>query len=342
MSKVYFKIFPEVNRQLIYWKNKAEEIPNQELRKQALASINTKKFHCQGGAVYSLLAGKRWRDSIRFIIAYQTISDYLDNLCDRSSSLDPIDFQLLHQSMYDALSPKQKVKNYYRLRQEQEDGGYLIELVQTCQNYLKTLPELEVIQPYLLRLEEFYADLQVHKHVTDEERLPRLEGWFQDKGRDWSNLAWYEFSASSGSTLGIFCLVSYAMDGKTSPELAKAVFEGYFPYVQGLHILLDYFIDQQEDKKEGDLNFCFYYPSLDQMKNRLLYFIRQSNQHVQQLPHKHFHEMVHQGLVGLYLADPKVKVIERGQNVTRALLHASGWSAKFFHLNVKTYNMLFK
>ena len=44
------------------------------------------------------------RCSIKFIVAYQTISDYLDNLCDRSSSLDPQDFAALHESMGDALS----------------------------------------------------------------------------------------------------------------------------------------------------------------------------------------------------------------------------------------------
>ena len=35
--------------------------------------------------------GKR-ANAIKFIVAYQTISDYLDNLCDRSTSLDPDDF----------------------------------------------------------------------------------------------------------------------------------------------------------------------------------------------------------------------------------------------------------
>ena len=40
---------------------------------------------------------------------------------------------------------------------------------------------------------------------------------------------------------------------------AEQIRNGYFPYIQGLHILLDYLIDQEEDKVGGDLNFCFYY-----------------------------------------------------------------------------------
>src|SRR5690554_1494645 len=93
------KTIPAVNQELSYWKNRAEQIPNEALREQALMSIETKAFHCQGGGIYAMLAGSKWREVIRFIVAYQTISDYLDNLCDRSDLLDPTDFRSLHQSM---------------------------------------------------------------------------------------------------------------------------------------------------------------------------------------------------------------------------------------------------
>ncbi|WP_090858295.1 tetraprenyl-beta-curcumene synthase family protein [Paraliobacillus sp. PM-2] len=338
MRSVFKKIFPEVSKQLHYWKNKAELIPNQELREQALASIQSKKFHCQGGSVYSVLAEDRWLDSIEFIVAYQTISDYLDNLCDRSTSLDPKDFRMLHQSMEDALSPDAPLKNYYAYRSDQDDGGYLSELVQTCQQALLTLPSYSIIQQYCLQLEQLYSDLQVYKHVKKEERIPRLENWYKKFKDKWPSLSWYEFSASSGSTLGIFCIVSYAMAGKADDYLAKKIFDSYFPFMQGLHILLDYYIDQQEDLEEDDLNFCHYYRDEQHLKERLLFFIKQTNKSIQPLPHRHFHEMVHKGLVGLYLADPKVKKLSNGKEVTKMLLQASGIHSTFFHLNIKIYN----
>src|SRR5699024_9799328 len=86
MGNVYRRIFPAVDRELACWTKRAREIPNEELRKQALASIESKRFHCQGGGVYALLANFHWQKAVRFIVAYQTISDYLDNLCDRSTS----------------------------------------------------------------------------------------------------------------------------------------------------------------------------------------------------------------------------------------------------------------
>ena len=112
--KVFLQVRPQVHEHLRHWIDQAHEIPSPELRKQALASIATKAFHCEGGGIYCLLAGDRSREAIRFIVAYKTISDYLDNLCDRSTSLDPDDFRLLHTSMRHALTPGAELDDYYR------------------------------------------------------------------------------------------------------------------------------------------------------------------------------------------------------------------------------------
>lgn len=340
MRAVYFKIFPVVDRELAYWTKRAKQIPDDELRSQALASIAAKRFHCQGGAVYALLAGEKLQEAIRFIVAYQTISDYLDNLCDRSTSMDPMDFRLLHQSMADALTPGKAAKNYYKLRKEQKDGGYLAALVNTCQQTLGQVESCPVIKRELLELQTLYEDLQVHKHVKAAERIPRLTNWHQAHQKKWPSLSWYEFSAASGSTLGIFCIVAYAFSGKMTAKHANKIRKGYFPYMQGLHILLDYYIDQQEDKEEGDLNFCFYYPNQRVMKKRFISIIKQTNNHVQDLPDRKFHAMIQQGLVGLYLGDPKVKNLDGSGDMAKELLRQSGVRAKFFHWNAKMYNKI--
>lgn len=340
MSNVYLKIFPQVRQELAYWKRRADEIPNKELRSQALASISSKRFHCQGGGVYAILAEDNWKESIRFIVAYQTISDYLDNLCDRSTSLDPADFRLLHQSMMDALTPDNEVKNYYELRAEQDDGDYLADLVRSCQRSLRNLSGYEFIQEIVWKLCGLYGDLQVHKHVVHTERIPRLTNWFGEYKNDFPQLSWYEFSAAAGSTLGIFCLVSYTLGGKMSAEMASSIYQGYFPYMQGLHILLDYYIDQKEDQVEGDLNFCSYYNSQAELEERLRFFIEQTHNHVVGLPDQPFHEMVLCGLVGLYLGDRKVRELNGGCEMRKKLLHACGRKAKFFHWNTRFFYKL--
>ncbi|GAA0500408.1 tetraprenyl-beta-curcumene synthase [Salinibacillus aidingensis] len=340
MVTVYRKIFPDVNKELDAWKQIAKEIPDQELRTQALASIESKTFHCEGGGIYALLASEKRPEAIQFIVAYQTISDYLDNLCDRSTSLDPQDFEWLHQSMLDALSPGEEVKNYYAYREEQNDGGYLPELVRTCQNILGKIENYNELSPYLIHLASLYRDLQVHKHVKKEERVSRLTNWFHSHQDQCPDLTWYEFSACTGSTLGVFCLVSYGLSGKSSAELADIIFSGYFPYLQGLHIMLDYYIDQKEDANEGDLNFCSFYSNEQELETRFMYIFNQTGEHLHSIPNKAFHQMVQKGLVGLYLADKKVEQLKDGSRFVKNFLKVAGSKAKFFYVNTKLYHKI--
>ncbi|MBM7646509.1 tetraprenyl-beta-curcumene synthase [Scopulibacillus daqui] len=333
MAQIYRKVLPNVHRELDMWKEKAEAIPDFELRKQALASIRTKTFHCEGGSIYSLLAKENYQKVIRFIVAYQTISDYLDNLCDRSVSLDPEDFRALHESMLDALTPGSDLKDYYRFRDVTSDGGYLADLVRTCQDFLKSLPSLKDIQPALHELAGFYCDLQVHKHVKQDQRVPRLKDWFRRHQQKLPEMTWYEFSACSGSTLGIFCIVSYAASRHNMKDLAIRLKESYFPWVQGLHILLDYFIDQEEDKQGGDLNFCFYYESEEIMMDRFNHFIEQADISISNLPDKNFHKMVNRGLLGIYLADKKVAKQQQVRALARRIMRKAGGAGMFFFIN---------
>lgn len=340
LKEVYQKLFPVIDTELAFWRTKAEQIPDKELRKQALASIASKKFHCQGGGVFAILAGSHYKKALRFIVAYQTVSDYLDNLCDRSTSLDPDDFRQLHEAMKDALSPGESLKNYYACRKEQNDGGYLNELVLTCQTILTEMNGYSIMKEKMLNLEALYAELQIHKHVNQAERLPRLMNWYKKNTNIALGLSWNEFAAASGSTLGIFCLASYALGGKMRPKLAEQIVKGYFPYVQGLHILLDYYIDQEEDKREGDLNFCHYYRDEVQLLERMSYFLIRAEEYLSMLPDEQFHRFIPKGLVALYLSDQKVKSINGSERIKKELLNQSGLTGKFLHYNIRAYDKL--
>lgn len=338
MYKIYKDVIPTVHRYLKKWKEKALSIPNEELRKQALASIHSKTFHCEGGAIYGLLAEDRKEDAIRFIVAYQTISDYLDNLCDRSTSLDPKDFRALHEAMTDALTPNGNTHDYYRFREEQDDGGYLEELVRTCQNCISTFPNYSFVERENLGLASLYCDLQVHKHVVHEERVPRLEAWFKEHETSLPPMTWYEFSACTGSTLGIFCLTSYAATERASSyDFAKKIKEAYFPWVQGLHILMDYFIDQEEDRLGGDLNFCFYYENEEIMMERLEYFFQKANESIGHLPDYKFHRLINNGLIAIYLSDEKVKNDPSLRNKSSRFIRSGGAHTLFFYVNSWLY-----
>lgn len=333
MYRIYRDVLPDVHRELERWKAKAGNIPNDELRKQALASIRTKAFHCEGGAVYSLLANERRADVIRFIVAYQTISDYLDNLCDRSTSQDEKDFRALHEAMLHALTPGAEPSEYYRYRDDRDDGGYLAALVTTCQRVLETLPGFNDIRDAVHELASYYCDLQVYKHVETERRVPLLESWFNNYKDKYPGLTWYEFSACAGSTLGVFCFVAYAANQSLREEEVKRLIDGYFPWVQGLHILLDYFIDQEEDRVGGDLNFVFYYKDKETMVERLKHIKEKAIESIQTLPDKKFHYLINKGLLAIYLSDKKVQENEEIKKMARQFIRFGGLATLLFYWN---------
>lgn len=333
MYRVYNDVLPGVRDALAYWKQRAKSISDEELRRQALASIATKQFHCQGGAVYAAIQLSQKHILIPLIVAFQTISDYLDNLCDRSTSLDPVDFRQLHQSMLDAVSPDAPRSDYYQFHPEQADDGYLHDLVETCQDCLRQLPSYAVVQPAVEELVGLYVDLQVYKHIKQELRESELLAWWERHQDKAPQLHWNEFAAATGSTLGMFMLFAAATKPQLSAQEATAIRHAYFPYVCGLHILLDYFIDQEEDRLGGDLNFCNYYQDQDMLYQRMIMVVEEARKSIQTLPSASFHRMVIEGLIALYLSDPKVADQQQVKAVSRRLMRKSPLTRMFFWVN---------
>lgn len=335
MYRMYKYVLPEVNLALDGWRQQAEHIPDPELRKQAIASITTKQFHCQGGAVYAIANLSQRQVLIPLIVAFQTISDYLDNLCDRSTSLDPLDFRQLHQSMLDAIDPDAPLHDYYAYRDEREDGDYLKCLVETCQSCIRQLPAYDQVSGHVRELVGLYCDLQVYKHIRHDQREPQLLDWWAQYEDQHPSLQWNEFAAATGSTLGMFMLFVSASDQAMPAALADEIKQTYFPYICALHILLDYLIDQEEDRAGGDLNFCHYYGSVEQTFERIDWIASQSRLVADQLPSNFFHLMIIEGLLALYLSDPKVSKQQKVKHITRKLMKNSPFMRLFFWLNSK-------
>lgn len=333
MSRVYRFILPDVRENLDGWRNLAEVIPDPELKRQALASIKSKEFHCQGGAVYAAANLAKRHILIPLIVSFQTISDYLDNLCDRSTSMSEDDFRLLHRSMLDAVNPDSELTNYYALREEQDDGGYLQQLVQSCRKNIIQLPGYTSAKPYIMDLVGLYCDLQVYKHLDPDIREEALLGWWEGHKNRTPHLRWNEFAAATGSTLGVFMLFLASSDAGLNEKGAKTIYDAYFPHICGLHIMLDYLIDQAEDEIGGDLNFCSYYENKDKLLNRITMIVDKARQDVKGLPASSFHDMIIEGLLALYLSDPKVSEQRDIREVSRKLMRNSSLVRLFFFVN---------
>lgn len=331
LSKYIFIVLPKVNKRLKYWRRRALRIEDEVLRTQALNSLTTKDFHCHGGSVYAVINDGQ-NNLLDLIVAYQTICDYLDNLCDRAGVTEEKAFVTLHQALIDALTPDSTFTDYYSDYSYSQDNGYLKELVTSCKGAISNLPSYHIIYKDVVYLAELYINLQVKKHLDWSIREGVLKDWAEHNSKTYPFIKWQEYAAASGSTLAIFALFNLATKPEIKTSEVQAILNGYFPWICGLHILLDYFIDQEEDIKGGDLNFTFYYKNSEEMLDRLKFFVRNSILLASSLPQENFHQMVVEGLLAMYLSDEKVKRNDKKQ-VSMELIRETGRNTKnIYHI----------
>lgn len=330
---------PIAREQISYWTKLAENIPDPMLRVQALSSLASKRFHADGGSVYAAVIPSEMERLVRVIVALQTISDYLDNLCDRCDSYDMRDFHQLHHAMRDAVNPDAQPRAYYALRGNLDDGGYLEQLVRTCQDVVRTLPGYSSVKSKVVWLIERYCELQEYKHIEPALRRHQLMEWWKLHADDFPELEWWEFAAATGSTLGVFSLF-LAATRVLSPTEAEELYSGYFPWVCGLHILLDYLIDLEEDAREGDFNFVDCYPDMQTAKRRIRKFAQESWQRTKGLSvGGRVHRDVVKGLLGMYLSDRKVSR-QKQVRMFRRLVWEFGPTAWMFYGACQLYRVV--
>ena len=163
-----------------------------------------------------------------------------------------------------------------------------------------------------------------------EEREGKMLNWINPYLADYPEITPWEFAAATGSTLGIFCLYAVAFNPQMTEGQGQKISQAYFPWICGLHILLDYFIDLLEDRETKQLNFVAYYEHTGMMFQRLHQFAESSLKQAERLDHPKFHRAVVQGLFAMYLSD------EKGMNtdirsVTKQLLAGSGLGVKLLY-----------
>lgn len=307
MARFLLRVVPRASRELAAIRRRAAAIPDPELRAQALSSISEKAYHVQGGAILAtFLKGGAADRYIAIIAPLETIYDYLDNLCDRLPNLDPGAYATLHEALLDALDPAAPLRDYYRAGPARDDGGYLHSLVAAVRGGIEALPDYEPVRAHALRIAGLYAELQTFKHLPEAQRIAACEDWFARRGAGLESLRWWEFAAACGSSLPIFALLFLASRQPVEVGTVHATIDAYFPNLSAVHILLDYFIDQAEDRAHKELNFVACYPTTKEMVERMRGLIEQTTARLRHVAQPDHHEFLLRSMCLFYLTHPKV------------------------------------
>ncbi|HEY0615010.1 MAG TPA: DUF2600 family protein [Candidatus Elarobacter sp.] len=317
-------VVPRAGRELAAIRARAERIPDPALREQALASIDGKAYHVQGGCILAtFMRGEQMRRYVAIVAALETIYDYLDNLCDRLPGVTREAYATLHESLLDALDDRRAPSDYYRDGPPGDDGGYLRSLVDAAREGLRALPNYAAVRDDLAGVARFYADLQVHKHGPAGERERACGAWYARNRERFPGLAWWEFAAACGSSLPVFALIELASRERLERGEIEATVAAYFPGVSAIHILLDYFIDQAEDREHGELNFVACYASPAEAVAKLRALVTATLERVRTLAGAARHRFLVEAMCVFYLTHPKV-FEQRLERESAALLGALG------------------
>ena len=293
-------VVPTASAKLRAWRARAQQIADPAIRREALDSLRRKAFHVHGGCVFAtFLPAEAASRFVDLVAAFETAVDYLDNLCDRIGTQNEADFRALHESLIDAVTPGAPLRKYFRHR-PCDDGGYLNELVTRSQEGFAAVSSLDVVRLGISDVTRSYCELQAIKHLAPGERERRCAAEFSSVAPD---LSWWEGAAACGSTMATFALLFTAMSG-ASAERADAVLDAYFPYFTGLHILLDYFVDQTEDAAHSELNFVNCYPNAGAAHAGIERVARSALQRVAVLPDAEIHLFALRAMCGYYCTRP--------------------------------------
>jgi tetraprenyl-beta-curcumene synthase len=293
----------------------AERIPDTELRTQAVSSLTAKAYHIAGAGILATFLPSGAREHYVEIVApLEAIYDFLDSLCDRHPETPETAYRQLHEALGDALDPNRPMHEYYLYGPPGDDGDYLHTLVRRVRRALRRLADYELLIPYFREAAVLYTDAQTFKHLPPGKRERACIEWHAREGARFGDLSWWEFGAAAGSQFHVYAALYAAFCSEF--DRIKQTYDAYFPSLAALHVLLDSFIDQAEDRAHGELNWVECYPSSQTFLERTRTLAGRARTAFGALPMPQAHRFTLRIMSLFYLTHPKIDQ----QNIDRQAL----------------------
>jgi tetraprenyl-beta-curcumene synthase len=298
----------------------AQRIPDHELRAQAEFGLAGKAYHIAGACILATLLPSAAREHyIEIVAPLEAIYDFLDCLCDRHPLTNAQAFRQLHLALGDALDPSRPLHDYYLYGPPGDDGDYLVSLVSRVRRALSRLGDYERLVPCFAEAAELYANTQTFKHLPAGRREQACIEWHARDGAKYGDLSWWEFGAAAGSQFHVYGALYAAFCSDFDAILPT--YSAYFPAFCAIHVLLDAFIDQQEDRDHGELSWIECYPNFEVFRERMHALARHARSSFARLPMPRAHTFALRVMSLFYLTHPKVYEQRLGHEAA-ALLEA--------------------
>lgn len=332
--RYWITVFPRVGHELSHWRERADEIPDPVLRRLAL-DAQRKRGNVEGATAFAAFAPHAQRAAlVRAVVAFQSAYDYLDVLAEQPRA-DPIDgARELHRSLLVALDPAglsetgslDAAPDYYARYPQREDNGYLAELVHTCRTALATLPSYAAVAAAALRGAERVVAFQSLNLSQAQGEQDALERWAHAATPPGTELRWWETAAAAGSPLCVYALMAAAAAPAVDAGEVEAIENAYFPWIGGLHSLLDHLVDRPHDAAVGQRNLIDHYASTEQAAVRVQALAQRAARSAQALPRGRRQTILLAGMAGYYLSSPDTSAPD-ARPIARNVTATIGWLA---------------
>lgn len=311
-----------VLREVERWQAHASVIPNATIRKDALAALEHKRPNTDGAALLWIVPGRRCPRLLRLLVAYEIMGDFLDSTVERGAHAGVLNGRQLHLALVDAVDIKRPTSDYYLYHPWQDDGGYLLRLVESCRYGCALLPSYLSVRPLLIRAARL-AQVQGLNHELDADlRVAILQQWAARESGD-SGLDWYETAGAASAWLTVLALMAVATEPAPTFSQAHDVFLAYFPWIALTATFLDSYDDLIEDRANNTSSYFAHYDSFEVVVGRIDELVRRATLEARALHNGERHAVIVASMIALYLSKDSVRGSDM-RPTSQMLLHSAG------------------
>ncbi|HEY2283553.1 MAG TPA: DUF2600 family protein [Solirubrobacteraceae bacterium] len=321
---------PAISEEIRRWRLRALTIPDAPIREDALASIEHKRGHTDGAALFWILPRRRSRVLLRLLVAYEMIWDFLDCVNEHGAECGPENGLQLHLALVEALDPSASISDYYRHHPWRQDGGYLRALVEACRLGCRALPSYPQAQALVTRETTRARVLALNHDLNPACRDASLRQWAELEFGDRQEASWFELSGAASASLTVHVLLALAAEPACTEQELERACAAYFPWLSLVTTMLDSYVDQVEDEANGDHSYIAHYRSPAVAARRVCELIERAAQESRRLRHGSRHAVIVACMIAMYLSRDSARTpamrattdrfLEAGGSLTRVLL----------------------
>ena len=298
-----------VRRELDGWRARAELIEDPMVREHAIGSLTRKRTLVDGAAFYWILPERRDAGLLRLLVAFQVLADLLDELSERGG-----DRRDLMRAFVDAVVLDEPVGDH---------DEYIMALIEACRSGCATLPGYPLICGLLGPQARQAGALGLH-HIADAgARADALRHFAADEFDAAPEATWFEQTAGGASALTIIVLLAMAADPRTTERDMHDALAVYSPWVSALSMMLDSWVDQDDDRASGHVSFVGYYEDRSAAVNRIAFLINRSLRDLAALPGGERHMLITAAMTAMFLSRDSARSDDLAAG-TRTMVAAGG------------------